>query len=106
MRGARLERKLKGQKKGGEWSWFRDRLAAKVDGLRVMMALLNDWDLKEDNNVIYQRPGEAPRYAISDLGATFGRTGDALTRSKSNLSDYRRAKFIGKKQRATMLISI
>lgn len=98
VRGARLERKMKGQKKGGEWSWFHNPFEGtkELDGLRVMMALLNNWDLKESNNVIYQRQGEAPRYAISDLGATFGRTGDAFTRSKSNLSDYRGAKFIQK----------
>jgi hypothetical protein len=33
---------------------------------------------------------------ISDLGATFGRTGNPLVRSKNNLRDYRRTKFVQK----------
>jgi hypothetical protein len=33
---------------------------------------------------------------ISDLGASFGRTGNTLIRSKSNMRDYRGTKFIQK----------
>lgn len=58
------------------------------------MALMNNWDLKEINNGIYEAPREEPRYVISDLGATFGRTGNPLRRSKSNLREYRETKFI------------
>jgi hypothetical protein len=98
VHGVRLERKVKGQKKIGNWSWFKNPYLGtkELDGLKIMMALMNNWDLKEVNNAIYEEPGEKPRYVISDLGATFGRTGNPLVRSKDNLRDYRRTKFIQK----------
>ncbi|HSP67608.1 MAG TPA: hypothetical protein VLN48_07765 [Bryobacteraceae bacterium] len=98
VHGVRLERKVEGQKKIGNWSWFKNPYAGtkELDGLKIMMALMNNWDLKEVNNAIYQEQGEKPRYVISDLGATFGRTGNTLVRSKSNLRDYQRTKFIQK----------
>ena len=58
------------------------------------MALINNWDLKESNNAIYELAGGEVRYAISDLGATFGQTGNTLVRSKNNLQDYRGTEFI------------
>lgn len=58
------------------------------------MALLNNWDLKKINNAIYEEQGDEPHYVISDLGATFGRTGNPLVRSKSNLRDYSETKFV------------
>jgi len=98
IHGVRLERKVKGQKKIDNWSWFKNPYLGtkELDGLKIMMALMNNWDLKEVNNAIYEEPGEKPRYVISDLGATFGRTGNPLVRSKDNLRDYRRTKFIQK----------
>jgi hypothetical protein len=98
VHGVRLERKLQGQKKTDNWSWFKNPFIGtkELDGLKIMMALMNNWDLKEDNNAIYEEQGEKPRYVISDLGATFGRTGNPLVRSKDNLRDYRRTKFIQK----------
>jgi len=98
IHGARLERKIKGQKKTGNWSWFKNPFVGtkELNGLRVMMALINNWDLKEVNNAIYAEKGEAPRYVISDLGATFGETGNPVTRSKSNPGDYSDSQFIQK----------
>ena len=61
-----------------------------------MMALINNWDLKEINNAIYDEKGEGPRYVVSDLGATFGETGNTVARSKSNPDDYSESKFIQK----------
>jgi len=98
VHGARLERKLKGEKKSGNWSWFKNPFVGtkELNGLRVMMALINNWDLKESNNAIYDVKGEGLRYVVSDLGATFGQTGNAITRSKSNIGEYSGAKFIQK----------
>jgi hypothetical protein len=98
VHGARLERKLKGEKKAGNWSWFKNPLVGtkEMNGLRVMMALINNWDLKEVNNAIYEVKGEGLRYVVSDLGATFGQTGNAIIRSKSNIGEYSGAKFIQK----------
>ena len=98
VRGVRLERSVKGQKKNGNWSWFKNPFAGtkELNGLRVMMALINNWDFKEINNAIYDEKGEGPRYVVSDLGATFGETGNTVTRSKSNPDDYSESKFIQK----------
>jgi hypothetical protein len=98
VRGVRLERSIKGQKKSGEWSWFKNPFAGtkELSGLKIMMALINNWDLKEVNNAIYDGKGEGPRYVVSDLGASFGETGNAITRSKSNAGDYSDSKFVQK----------
>jgi hypothetical protein len=98
VRGVRLERKVKGQKKSGNWSWFHNPFTGtrELSGLKIMMALINNWDLKEINNAIYDEAGEGPRYIVSDLGASFGKTGNSLTRSKSNPDDYSGTHFIQK----------
>lgn len=97
VRGARLERRLKGVKKLGEWAWTANPFtqSQELNGLRVMMALLNNWDLKEVNNVIYDT-GTERQYAVGDLGATPGNTGNNFTRSKSVLSEYADSKFIAR----------
>jgi hypothetical protein len=98
VRGVRLERKLKGEKKSGTWSWFKNPFVGtkELDGLRIMMALINNWDLKEVNNSIYAEKSGGRRYVVSDLGASFGKTGNVITRSKSNPSDYVGTEFIQK----------
>ena len=96
--GVRLERSVKGQKKSGNWSWFKNPFVGtkELNGLRIMMALINNWDLKEINNAIYDEKGEGSRYVVSDLGASFGETGNRITRSKSNPGDYSGTQFIQK----------
>ena len=91
----RLERKRTAVKKLGDWDWFDNPFVGQreFNGLRVMMSLLNNWDLKPVNNSIYAVDGER-RYVVSDVGATFGNTGNALTRSKGVPSDYERSKFV------------
>jgi hypothetical protein len=98
VRGVRLERKVKGEKKTGNWSWFKNPLTGtkELNGLRIMMALINNWDLKEINNAIYLEKDQSLRYVVNDLGATFGETGNNITRSKSNPGDYSGSKFIQK----------
>ena len=97
VRGARLKRKDKQIKKIGNWDWFKNRFLGtkEMNGLRVMMALLNNWDLKEINNAIYVGGGEQ-RYVVSDVGASFGKTGNSISRSKGDVKGYERSKFIGK----------
>ncbi len=93
VHGVRLERSVKGQKKSATWSWFKNPFVGtkELDGLKIMMALINNWDLKEINNEVYNEKGEANRYVVvADLGASFGETGDTITRSKSNVADYTR----------------
>src|SRR6266446_3791342 len=75
IHGARLKRYLEGEKKIGTWEWRRDPFTGtrELNGLRVMMALINNWDLKDENNGVYQEKGgeqEGPErvYLITDLG--------------------------------------
>jgi hypothetical protein len=97
VHGARLERRMKEVKKLGTWDWFKNPFVGtkEFNGLRVMMALVNNWDLKSVNNSIYEVNEEA-EYAVSDVGATFGKTGSPIHRSKSVLKDYADSKFIDK----------
>jgi hypothetical protein len=94
---ARLERKSKDVKKVGEWDWFDNPFLGQreLNGLRVMMSLLNNWDLAANNNSIEEVGGER-RYVVSDLGATFGNTGNSITRSKSVPKDYADSAFVEK----------
>lgn len=102
IRDVRLKRE-QGEKRVGSWSWrdnpFND--TAQLYGLRVMMAVISNWDLKDENNAIrdIQVPGGAMRvYEVSDLGASFGSTGRRLTHkeSKGNLDAYTYSKLLGK----------
>jgi len=97
VHGARLERSMKEVKKLGTWDWFKNPFVdtKEFNGLRIMMALVNNWDLKTINNSIYELNDQA-EYAVTDVGATFGKTGNPLHRSKSVLKDYEDSKFIDK----------
>lgn len=97
VRRARLKRHLKHDKKLGHWDWFDNEFVGdrEFNGLRVMMSLLNNWDLAADNNAVREVDGER-HYLVSDVGATFGSTGNSLTRSKSVLRDYANSKFVEK----------
>lgn len=102
----RLKREPKGEEKMGTWRWRHDPFAEsrELNGLRVMMALINNWDVKDENNAIYEiasgRGSEKPTlvYIVSDLGASFGTAGLALphARAKGNLESYAHSKFITK----------
>ncbi len=84
VRRVRLELRRKDVEKIGDWDWFSDPFVGKheLNGLRVMMAFLNNWDLNPDNNSIYVVEGKR-EFLVSDVGATFGQTGNYFTRSKS-----------------------
>jgi hypothetical protein len=102
----RLKRDRKGEKKVGDWRWGRNPFSGtrELNGLRVMMALVNNWDLKDSNNAVLEPKGddssddEPEVYFVSDLGASFGPTGFSWPHSKSrgNLKAYSDSKFIKK----------
>jgi hypothetical protein len=97
VRGARLERQ-DGGKKLKNWSWYHNPYVGtrEFNGLRVMMALINNWDLKADNNVVYDQGDAGQRYFVSDLGASLGRTGSSFSRSKGVMKDYVQTSFVKK----------
>ncbi|HEX8353958.1 MAG TPA: hypothetical protein VF611_13715 [Pyrinomonadaceae bacterium] len=76
----RFEARPEGVKRLDEWKWSENPFVntKELKGLVVMMALVNNWDIKDTNNkVLHVRGGSAGRdelhYIVSDLGATFGR---------------------------------
>jgi hypothetical protein len=101
---ARLKRHLKGEEKLGTWRWRSNPFTGtkELNGLRVIMALVNNWDLKDENNAIYNEAheGGSPEqiYMVSDLGASFGTSGFTLGLdvSRGNIQSYKRSGFITK----------
>jgi hypothetical protein len=102
----RFEARPENWERVGEWKWKKNPFVGtpEYQGLKIMMALINNWDLKDSNNVIVQtgRNGNAElRYIISDLGATFGHASTTpifwrFTRSRNNPSKYVKTKFLEK----------
>ena len=95
----RLEARPKNVDRTGNWLWANNPFAGKPEfqGLKVMMALINNWDLKDDNNEILATRDALDserRFIISDLGGSFGKTGGFFSRSRNEPSDYVRAEFV------------
>ena len=95
----RLKRHLEGEKKIANWHWRDNPLLGtrELNGLKTVMALINNWDLKDINTAIYSEKGSAePIYMVSDLGASFGADGITFPkkRSKDNLDAYARSTFL------------
>src|SRR5262245_32447854 len=82
----RFERLEPKQTDLGKWSWKSNPFAGtrELDGLKVLVALLRDVDVKEENNQIRSIAGPDGSiknvYYISDLGATFGSNGTTLNK--------------------------
>jgi hypothetical protein len=106
LHGVRFEREDNGQAKDSNWKWRNDPFVhtREWNGLRTLMAVINDWDLKDMNNSIYVRKATSSGgtreqdYVISDLGASFGTVNLVWPRhpSRGNLNAYSRSKFITK----------
>jgi hypothetical protein len=83
------------------WSWAKNPFSGtkEFQGMVVLMSLMNNWDLKDDNNrIIFQPNGAGGRpelqYILSDLGATFGKTGGFISRSRNRPENYAKSKFV------------
>lgn len=97
----RLEARSKNVDRSGDWKWENNPFTGRPEfqGLKVMMVLINNWDIKDSNNEILatrnERTGQPElRYIISDLGGSFGKTGGIITRSRNKPSDFVKADFI------------
>ena len=82
VKNVRFERDNDGFKTVGRWDWKSNAFAGtrEMDGLKVLMALVKNFDLKTENNKIVRlgkKAGDAKLqiYYVNDLGATFGSTG-------------------------------
>src|SRR5215208_1760481 len=99
----RLEARPANVKRAGNWMWennpFKD--TPEFRGLKILMVLINNWDMKDDNNEILAVRGDTTgegelRYIISDLGGSFGKTGGFFARSRNEPSEYQKSVFIKK----------
>jgi len=96
----RLEARPDDVKRTGEWRWSSNPFNGKpeLQGLKIMMALINNWDMKDSNNEILATKGQTADgellYIVSDLGGTFGKTGGFISRSRNKPSDYVKAEFV------------
>jgi hypothetical protein len=73
----RLEARPENVKRLDSWLWHKNpfRGTRELQGLKILMAFLNNWDMKSANNVILQTDDQL-QYVVSDLGVSFGRTGN------------------------------
>jgi hypothetical protein len=105
---ARFEARPENVKRLDAWAWKGNPFVGKkeLNGLVVLMALLNNWDLKTSNNKILQVTGEGGRierqYVISDLGATFGKTGGPISHNRNEPEQYVKTKFVEGVERGTV----
>jgi hypothetical protein len=96
----RLEARPKNIDRATDWKWENNPFTGtpEFQGLKVMMVLINNWDIKDSNNEILATRNEAGhpelRYIISDLGGSFGKTGGFFARSRNKPSDFVKADFI------------
>jgi hypothetical protein len=98
----RLEARPENVKRGKEWKWGHTPFekTPQMKGLMMMMAFINNWDMKSANNVIIHDNG-LDKYVISDLGVSFGKTGSnplplfwRIGRSRNNPKDYARTRLV------------
>jgi len=93
----RLEARPEGVERLDEWKWAENPFVGtkELQGLAVLMALLNNWDIKDTNNkVLYRADRGELHYVVSDLGATFGRVKSGapviwrIRRNRNDPADY------------------
>ncbi|HKS08035.1 MAG TPA: hypothetical protein VJS13_00685 [Pyrinomonadaceae bacterium] len=98
----RLEARPESVKRTGNWMWENNPFMDKPEfkALKILMVMINNWDMKDDNNEILASRGETTggelRYIISDLGGSFGKTGGFFSRSRNEPGDYQKSEFIKK----------
>jgi hypothetical protein len=89
--------KREDEKKIATWSWRDDPFTGtrELNGLRTLMAVINNWDLKDENNAIYEEAGQRI-FAVSDLGASFGCACRCWprNRTKGDPEKYSQSRFI------------
>lgn len=97
----RFEARPENAERLGEWRWDDNPFTGtrELQGLKVMMMLLNNWDIKDANNIILLERDEKTGvkrtlYLISDLGSTFGKTSRIVTGTRNEPGHYARSKFI------------
>jgi len=93
----RFRPELPGWEIEGNWDWRHNPFVGtrELGGLVAMMVLLNNWDLKTEQNILYEVAGDPPthRYVVRDLGAALGRSG-WVRHDKGDVAAFEREPFI------------
>jgi hypothetical protein len=93
--------RLEDQKKAGEWSWrdnpFLD--TQPMVGLYVIQVMVNNWDIKTANNIVYEAEDEKSppprrRYVVKDLGGALGKTSWPMGSTENDLIGFEQEPFI------------
>jgi hypothetical protein len=99
FKNVRLEARPKNIKRGERWMWTDNPFVGtkEFDGLKIMMAMFNNWDLKDENNVVLTTK-DGVHYIVSDLGSSFGKLAEeSQSRSGRSVNDpegYAKSTFI------------
>ena len=90
LKNLRLKRHNKGETEIADWGWDDNPFAGtrELDGLKIMMELICNEDLKSGNQHVYDVGGVEQRYVAADLGSSFGLAGKTMFYTKGNLKDY------------------
>ena len=100
LENVRFEARPEDVERVGDWKWTENPFTGtrEFQGLKVLMMLLNNWDIKESNNEILAVRGSngAPElhYIISDLGGSLGKTGGIFKRTRNKPEDFVKAEFV------------
>jgi len=96
--GGRFRRSDPALKSIGPWAWKDNPFVGTqpFDGLLVILRVFNSWDLKDNNNRIYEsrREGRVEHwYVVRDLGGALGED-DGISPKRNNLELYERSRYI------------
>jgi hypothetical protein len=102
VRGARFEPRRDHVARGATWDWLQNPFVGtrELDGLKVLMVLIANYDTRLANNRIISEKNprngrQEDRYVAADIGASLGRVGGlGGKRSKNNLEDFRSSRFV------------
>src|SRR5215210_568390 len=102
VRGVRFEPRRPEITRGAIWDWLKNPFVGtrELDGLKVLMVLLANYDTRlENNRVLYEKhpaTGDMEaRYVVTDIGATLGKVGGlGGKRIKNSLPEFQASKFI------------
>jgi len=102
FKNVRLEARPDNVERLDEWKWRDNPFVGtkELQGLKMMMVFLNNWDVLDLQNKVVAVGGE-DHYIVSDLGATFGRLGNnnlpivyRLGRKTGSPEHYSKTEFI------------
>ena len=92
---------LPGWKDRGSWLWRKNPFLGTrpLQGLVVFMRIVNNWDMLDRNNVLYEldhpRDGVMRHYVVKDLGSSLGRTTAFWHQgTKNDVEDFEKQPFI------------